>query len=187
LNTDYEIYLWEKFLSGEDKAFARLYEVYSDFLWRYGTRLTTDHDLLKDCIQDMFVALYEKRKSLPKVDNVRFYMICLLRNKIIDAYRRNKWDVSMTPEEMDFELHYSYMPDNEDEDGFDEETYQRLDSSLQLLQPRQKEALYLRYKLNLSTEEVATALKINPQSARNLLHRTISRLRAAMGLANQHT
>ena len=45
------------------------------------------------------------------------------------------------------------------------------------LSDRQREAIYLRYVSGLSYEELSEVLQLNYQSARNLIHRGIEKLR----------
>jgi DNA-directed RNA polymerase specialized sigma24 family protein len=53
--------LWEKFLLGDDKAYALFYNKYIEELFSYGMRFTSDRELKKDCIQDVFVKIYSNR------------------------------------------------------------------------------------------------------------------------------
>ncbi len=61
----------------------------------------------------------------------------------------------------------------------DAEIGERLKRALLVLNARQKEALYLRFQLGLSYEEVSKLLGINYQSTRNLIHRSIVKVRMA--------
>ena len=45
--------LWTRFREGDDRAFYRLYDLYVDNLYRYGSNFSRDKDLVKDCIQDL--------------------------------------------------------------------------------------------------------------------------------------
>ena len=47
--------LWIDFLSGEKEAFKTIYEKYFPELFNYGCYFLDDEDLVKDCIQDLFV------------------------------------------------------------------------------------------------------------------------------------
>jgi RNA polymerase sigma factor (sigma-70 family) len=52
-----------------------------------------------------------------------------------------------------------------------------INGALSQLSSRQKEAIFLKYNFGLDYEEVSKVLNINYQSARNLIHRGISRIR----------
>ena len=53
----------------------------------------------------------------------------------------------------------------------------QLNTLLNQLPARQREALYLRYHQQLDIDEIARLMQINPQSASNLLHRGIKHIR----------
>jgi RNA polymerase sigma factor (sigma-70 family) len=173
--------IWNNFRNGDDASFTVLYEIYSDYLYRYGLKLMPDEEELKDCIQDLFVALYENRKNLPSTENVLFFILKMLRNRIIDIYRKKRQLVYVPHEELQFSVNYCFDPENDESDK-DNEVFEKLEKTLNTLNPRQKEAVYLRYKMELSYEEIARMLEINYQSARNLIHRAVSKIRDEMSL-----
>lgn len=73
---------------GDHKSFAQLYDMYVNQLFNFGLRLTTDRELLKDCIHDVFVKIYVKREELSEVVNFRSYLFISLKNRICDELRR---------------------------------------------------------------------------------------------------
>ena len=62
--------------------------MYVNQLFNFGLRLTTDRELLKDCIHDVFVKIYVKREELSEVVNFRSYLFISLKNRICDELRR---------------------------------------------------------------------------------------------------
>ena len=58
---------WNRFIAGDDDAYASLYEEYVQDLYQYGLCFTSDTELVKDCIQDLFVYLYANRSHLDYV------------------------------------------------------------------------------------------------------------------------
>ncbi len=78
-----EIKLWKAFKSGDKSAFEKLYELYIDDLLSYGYRVTSDRQLIRDSIQDLFLHLWQTRSNLSDTDSIRFYLYRSLRNRII--------------------------------------------------------------------------------------------------------
>ena len=78
--------------------FTTLYNRHIDNLFAFGSRFSTDRELLKDCIQDVFVKLYTKRDALHEVDNLESYLYVSLRTRINDEYRRRS---KMSDDEID--------------------------------------------------------------------------------------
>ena len=63
------------FQSGDVSAFSTLYDMHINLLFNYGCKLTTDKELLKDCIHDVFVKLYTKKAELGIIDNFKSYLL----------------------------------------------------------------------------------------------------------------
>jgi hypothetical protein len=56
-------FLWKSFLKGDDKSFSLIYQQHIDGLFLYGSKLCADRELVRDCIQEIFVDLFLKRKK----------------------------------------------------------------------------------------------------------------------------
>lgn len=70
---------------GDHKSFAQLYDMYVNQLFNFGLRLTTDRELLKDCIHDVFVKIYVKREELSEVVNFRSYLFISLKTGYVTS------------------------------------------------------------------------------------------------------
>ena len=62
-------------------------------------------------------------------------------------------------------------------DDVDVKNERRLAKAISRLSGRQREILYLYYVKELSHQEISAILGMNPQSSKNLLSRTLARLR----------
>lgn len=173
--------VWDRFRQEDNDAFSILFETYLDTLYRYGRKFVSDEDFVKDCVQDLFVKLYNNRTSLSPTMNPKFYLLLSLKNTIIDALAKTNRLTYIPPEDLPFLAWAYYKTENEDIDDNDE-VKQKFDEALGMLNARQKEAVYLKFQLNLSYEEISELLGINYQSARNLIHRSITKIRSTMGL-----
>ncbi len=173
--------LWKSFLAGDKEAFAHFYNLHVNALYRYGTKLCTDDDLVKDAIQEVFLDLYLKRnKNKANPENLRFYLILALKRNLIKKLKRNRKLVSADERELIFQTEYSIettIIENEKEAKLN----QRINEMLQILPPGQKEALYLRYNLSLEYDEVARLMNITVESARKQVYRALKAIRDKYG------
>lgn len=157
--------------------FGLLYDKHIDNLFAFGSRFTTDREMLKDCIHDVFVKFYVKRDLLLNVNNLESYLYISLRNRINDEFRRNIHicdneitDVTMRPiaEAQEYESRRT-------------EQLNMLTSNVKRcfnkLSPRQRQIINLYYVEHRKYEDICKIMGINYQSVRNLMHRSISRLR----------
>lgn len=172
--------LWDKFRGGSDSAFATLYDLYADSLFHYGMKFSKDENFIKDCIQDLFVKIFNNRKNLASTDNPSAYLLHALKNMIIDALTRKR--ILIYTSDLPFYVEYNAIYENpETDDG--ERILEQFEAVVNLLSPRQKEVIYLRFQQELSYDQIAQILQINGQSIRNLVHRSIEKIRLQMELA----
>ena len=166
--------LWDAFRNGDDRAFSCIYDAHVQALFQYGSKLSPDTDVVKDCIQDLFVDITKHRTTIGSTDNIRFYLIRSLKHKILRQLKsHNRAD---TIDDDPFLLEAAF-----DEQLLEQETtrHQRqcLRDAINKLPERQKEAIYLRYIMDLKNEEIAQIMDISYQAVRNTLHKAIENLR----------
>ena len=171
--------IWNLFRNGDENAFALLFETFSESLYRYGTKFIEDEGLVKDCIQDLFLKLHENRASLSPTKHPKFYLLLALKNILVDAIAKNQRMLYMPMNELPFFATYLF---EEEERAMEEKEAieEKIEQCIQMLLPRQKEAIYLRFQLDLTYEEIAELLGVSYQSARNLIHRSILTIRERM-------
>ena len=171
---DQNITLWESFRTGDKEAFAELFRANYEALFRFGSKFTTDKDLLEDCIQDLFVEIWQSRSKAPVI-SVRAYLLKSLKYKLLKAFRRKGSQLPLADNgEIVFEWSHETILIMEQEEA---EKKKRVADALSRLSSRQKEIIYLKYYQNLSYDEVSEIMNINYQVARNLLYQAIRSMR----------
>ena len=169
---------WRDFRAGNQSAFAYLYNGYVEALYHYGNRLTPDRELIEDCIQDLFIELWQHRTTLGDTDSVKFYLFKALKRKVVKkivGLRRQSSEQPLT-DDYDFEIVLS--PEFElitRQVSHDQK--ERLVVALNSLTPRQKEAITLKFYDGLSYQEVATLLAMGTRATYNLVYRALDVLR----------
>ena len=167
--------IWLAFIKGDKKGFADLYEITFNRLYHYGMKFTTDEEVVKDCIQELFIKLYRNHRTLPELENPLFYLFRSLKNLLIDALQEKEKMIYFLPQEIPFHAKFIYKNPEEERN---EEIKEKIEEIVNLLSDRQKEVIYLRYQADMSYEEIAAILGINYQSVRNLIHRSIKKIRS---------
>lgn len=158
--------------------FTQLYDKHVDNLFMFGSRFTSDRELIKDCIQDIFVRIFSKKDQLYKVGNIDSYLYAALRNRINDEYRRQ---VRLSDDEItDKNMRMLNEQDVKYDLEYMEEEKQRnmmMTQYLGKLSPRQQQIIHLFYIEQRKYDDICQIMGISYQSVRNLMHRSISRLR----------
>lgn len=172
-----DVALWNLILRSDMKALSVLYKRHYELLLNFGLKYTSDENLVKDCIQDIFVKFSTSRRLSP-TDYVRSYLLTSLKNAISDKLFSRK--VMENLDESSFSLQM--------EDAAIESLFNKDDEELRLgkkmviaynsLPENQRMAIYLRYIRGLSYKEMAVVLNINPQSSMNLVSRALTNLRS---------
>jgi len=184
-NKDDERLLWIRFLKGDNQVLSLIYLQYSNSLYDYGCRFTLDHDLVKDCIQEVFCTLIRTRKNLSETDNIRLYLLKALKRRII--YELNSRTIHSNLKQIEdypFELRLSENLDDQLKE-IEEDKLQLIAEAIHSLTERQKEAIYLRFNRGLEYEEISFLLNLNYQSSRALIHRAVEKIRNAVSVQNK--
>lgn len=176
-----DVSLWDLVLKGDMNALSVLYQKHYGLLLNFGLKYTSDEELVKDCIQDVFVKICTSRR-LSSTEYVRSYLLTSLKNIISD-----KLSSTRPTEELDEHVFELKVEDAAIESlfrGNDEELQlsRRLISAYRSLPENQRMAIYLRYVKGLSYKEMAAFLHVNPQSSMNLVSRALAGLRSRMTL-----
>lgn len=168
-----DILLWESFRKGDREAFATLFRNHYETLYRFGGKFTTDSQLLEDCIQELFIELWNAT-SRTQVVSVRSYLLKSLKYKLLRVYRKKRNLIPLRDEEFAFEWSHESFLIAEQESA---EKRQKVRKAMEMLSHRQKEIIYLKYYQNLSYEEVGEVMNINYQVARNLLYQAMKSMK----------
>ena len=134
--------------------------------------------MVADTIQDIFVAIWEKRKKKSEVNHIKAYLFASLRNNLLKPKPRNVLNKSESTTHLNTKFHFHLSPEDiylENESKA--ENVRIIEELLKDLSHKQKEIIYLKFYGNYSNSEIAQVLAIKNQSVANLLQRTINKLR----------
>ena len=165
------------FVAGDDSAYSAIYKLYAKDLYAFGLSLRVKAEIIEDAIHDIFVEIYTHRHNLEKVENLRYYFLAAFRNRLFYLLKKQS---------------NTYEMDEKNSYGLEEQDYQEIwiakenDTAREQLVKRlyselnknQQEAIYHRYVEGLSVEEIANLMHINYQSAKNLIHRAIKKMKS---------
>ena len=166
---------WQNILAGDQQALEVLYKRYFSSLYLYGLKLARREDLAEDTIHDLFLKVWNKHQNLNEVTRIKTYLFRAYRNLLID---RINLEIKLTGNAR----HSVEMATGNIEDIIIENEYNchrlhRMNDRINLLPPRQREILYLRFYRGFSIKEIADILEINNQSVRNSLFSSLTKLK----------
>ena len=173
-----DIEWWNDLKNDNPQGLGHLYDAYVDKLFISAMYITTDRELAKDAIQEVFIEIWNYRKSLGEVSNSRAYLTKVLGNILFKKLRKSHlYVVDDIAETVSTDLNAEERIISLDNEM---ENHHRLNIAISKLSKRQKLILELSFYQSLTYEQIADKLNLNYQSVNNLAFRTFRRLREAM-------
>jgi len=166
--------LWSSFIAGDPEAFSIFYKKNYSMLYAYGMRLQMDEDQVRDIIHDMFVKLYSTPSIITVSTTIKPFLLVSMRNAFINIKKKEQKLVDIENITFDFRFAVENEFWEKDEKIRAKEKVERI---IEPLTPRQKEIIYLRFLHQMEYDEIAKIMDISEQAARNLVYRTVARMR----------
>ncbi|UFH55428.1 RNA polymerase sigma factor [Spirosoma sp. KNUC1025] len=170
--------LWQAYRAGDKQALGLLVERYYSVLKHYGLKFMVEESIVEDCIQELFLQLWQNRLQINETESVRHYLLKSIRHHILQHLRTQK---RLKYEELDWDTSMAEDIDSETllirQESLVSMT-KIIQSQLASLPAREREALYLRYYENLSIPEIAEVMNVNRQSVSNFLQKALNKLRS---------
>ncbi|SFE67192.1 RNA polymerase sigma factor [Spirosoma endophyticum] len=166
-----DIQLWQQLKNGSELALGKLLANYFNPLQNYGYKFVRNEDFVKDCVQEVFIEIWNRRDRISTPDSVRAYLLSSVRKRVIrEGYRQR---IINEDESADLENDLNFVEFSPEWSLIEQEslaeTTHRVAEALNQLPKRQREVIYLRYYQNLERDEIADIMGVNPQSVSNLL------------------
>ena len=171
-----DVLLWDSLRKGNDIAFSTLYKKYVQSLFNYGMHIHPNRDLIKDCIQELFIKFWEKRESLGSIEKVSFYLFRSFKNLLF-----HKIEISSKKSPLTQDLIDQMAPELPVENFYInsemvDQRIIRLKKAVLLLTDRQREVILLRFFQGFEAKEIAEIMNLSIPGVHNLLSLTIKSL-----------
>ena len=172
--------LWLSVRKGNDLAFSNLYQRFSNLLFNYGMHFCYNRELVKDCIQELFTNIWNRREGLSEIDSVKYYLFKSFRNLLIQHITRDRKlysELNEGSQSIEFAssieeelISQDYLKDNKS----------KVANALAKISKRQREIVVLKYFNDLSYAEISCIMSITPASAHNLLSKALQCLKVVL-------
>lgn len=173
---------WHNMMNGDKEAFLSIYQENFAALFHYGFSITADRELTKDCIQDLFLDIWNTRPSLNKeVINVRSYLFTWLRRKtshkklLILRQGKSNLQSSEANDREDFCYETLLIAFQQSE-----EKKEQLCKALESLTKNQMEIIRLKFYENMSYEDIAQRTSLTTRTVYNIVYEAMRRLKESM-------
>ncbi|MFA5244497.1 MAG: RNA polymerase sigma-70 factor [Pedobacter sp.] len=160
--------------SGNDLAFAELYERYWELIFRHVLKMLGNKDDTKDLVQEIFTNLWVKSADIDPDTNLTGYLYVSARNKVINMMRHNKVkkDYLSSLSRFVLESDPSIFKQLDEKDLFT-----AVEKEIQNLPDKMRGVFELSRKKYLSHKEIALELHISDKTVKKQINNAIKILR----------
>jgi RNA polymerase sigma-70 factor (ECF subfamily) len=170
--------LWKEMKEGNKFAFREIFELYSNLVFQYGLSLTKDRELVKDCVQELFIILWTQREHLGMARSIKYYLFFSLRRLLLKNRNYSKKIISLSLFNGENVSDPQELPMLQKEQKNKNEGL--LSGEIDKLPCRQREAIFLKFYQQLDNEEITQIMNLNSQVVRNTLCKALKNLRKQM-------
>ncbi|PWJ58792.1 RNA polymerase sigma-70 factor (ECF subfamily) [Dyadobacter jejuensis] len=176
---------------GEHQA-TEWVNTHGDALYAFAVTRIKDKELSKDLVQETFIAAWKGFKQFRGEASVKSWLFSILKNKIADHFRRQKWSATEIGDYNDqdpfFDAHEHWAKTTSPktwEDGADtllenQEFYKVLDYCQGKLNTIQRAVFSLKYVEEMGTDMITDELNLSQANYWVIMHRAKLQLRACM-------
>lgn len=174
---------------GDEEAFSELFRRHYNALYQYGMNFYSGEAFIKDCIQTLFLRLWRKREHyLKDIQSPKAYLLVSLRRIMLrDKKRRAARNERNSKYASDFSKGVHTIEQSIIAHEITEEREALLETALNSLTERQKEAFVLRLHQGLDNEEIAYVMEITKGRVEDLIYHATKNIKKEIRKRVEHT
>lgn len=169
--------LWLLLRNGDFQAFEQLYTRHFHDLYVYSYKLTKEKQVSLDCLQELFIQIWEKKERLQTVQSVRYYLMKWLKRDVFrflnDKNLHHLLNINDEGERF-HTLTVEFHPEDEEYAKF---RAKQIRTAIGQLSTREREVVYLRFMMGLPYDEICEVLNLNYQVVMNYQNRAFNALK----------
>ncbi len=171
-----ESLLWQGIAEGKEEPYKFIFEYYYVRLLRFGLGMCFDKALVKDCIQEVFLHIWNRRERIPQINNHSAYLMQVLKRKISKAIKQQRRQYGQAETDQSILSYESLLIEQQEAAA----QKKQLKKAFEQLSPRQREIIELRFLKGLSYEEIATQSDVRKRTIYNQVHAALKVLKKSM-------
>ncbi len=176
--TDKEII--SRVLNGDQQLYAELVNRYQNFVFTVALRYTQQREDAEEVAQDIFVKAYRALKDFRGDSKFSTWLYTIVTTSCITFLRKKKLETSSLDNERVFEAADSQDSGMRANQIEQKSKFAMVNEAIKLLNPDDAAIITLFYKGEQSLEEIAQAMKLEPNNVKVKLHRARQRLKEKM-------
>lgn len=170
--------LSKKLKDGDQAALAEIFDRYQFVLYRHANKWLQDREAVKDTIQEVFIAIWDKRESITYTENLGGYLYTALRNRIL---RQIKLDQRKQNYLSSLENHITRGENITDHLVRENQLRAIIEKEVASLPDKMREVFELSRNSQLSHSEIAARLGISELTVKTQVKNALRFLRTRLG------
>lgn len=159
---------------GDKKAFQKFFEQHYEDLVNYANAYLFDTDTSEDIVQEVFIALWERAKSMNIEYSLVAYVRTMVRNRCLNYLKSIKITDDYKVLEMNIAFVTDYTLDTEEENK--KIIYRQIMKIIDTLPERMRTVVTLKFVHNYTYKEIAEELNISVNTVKTQLKRAKNRI-----------
>ena len=165
--------LVEALRSGDENAFECIFERHWQPLYAFVNKMIADQDQTKDVLQNTFLEVWKRKKTLYADDSILPFLIKVAKNEVITLFRKDK--VRLTGDEI--------LISNLQREGLTDdkllatELQGAIESELIKMPVNMRKCFHLSRYEQKSIKDIAAELLLSEQTVKNNISEALKRLR----------
>jgi RNA polymerase sigma-70 factor (ECF subfamily) len=159
------------------RAYTEIFERYSKVLVNHAYKILGDHDQANDVVQEVFLAIWNKKNEIVLTGSLSSYLYKATRNKILNHIAHEKVVSRYADSIVDF-IQNDYVPS--DANLREQELEAIIEKEIALLPAKMREVFLLKKVEELSYEEIALQLNITDKTAKQQVYNSLKILRGRL-------
>lgn len=168
--------LFEEIRKDNNEAYHTLYTQFYASLCIYALRYIQDKDVAQDCVQEVFLKIWENRDAISITNSVRSYLLVSVRNMCLNLIEKQKLQLS-------YEQHIltTYDPFEEDDLYSIEELTKLIEDAINKLPQKYQKVFRMSRFENLKNKEIAEKLNISIKTVEAYMTKSLKLLNVEVG------
>ncbi|WP_316837812.1 RNA polymerase sigma-70 factor [Pedobacter nutrimenti] len=166
--------------SGDQTAFAEIYERYWTVLFLHARNLLRNNEEAADIVQELFTGLWLKSKSLDLNGSLSSYLYKAVRNRVFDHLKHKKVMNDYLKSINDFMLEEQLISDDLLRE---KELAAIIENEINALPEKMREVFILSRKQYLSYQQIALQLNISEHTVKSQISNALRILRTKVGMS----
>lgn len=166
-------------LFNNQQAYNELFLHFYPSLQQFAFSILKSKQLSEEAVSDVFIKIWENRKTLHTISNLKFYLFTSTRNTALNYLKKQKGRQNLLPDDYWVELNSVFF--DPEQLMITAEMIRKIQEAVQSLPPRCKLIFKLVKEEELKYREVAELLNLSVKTVENQMTIALKKIGSAIG------